>query len=427
LSLPVLPGSEPAASPGGFKKTFDALSIKNYRWYWLGFLAAFLANYILIPSQAWLAYDLTHSAFKLGLVSAAQGIPMIAISLFSGGIIDRVRKRSVIISTQVLTLLNTLSIAILIQTGNVEYWHLLLSSFLAGTILAFNTPTRMAIVAELVPREKLFNAFALNNGGSNTARIAGPALAGILIAFAGTQAAYFCSVAFYLVATLTMTLIKPGPKPAAARGETVLDNLRGGFQFLKLHNIIIILIVMEFAITLFGMPYQGLMPVFADILSITPDRYGFMLSAVGIGALVGSLTVASLGNYKRKGLLLLIAGTCFGVMVLLFGNSANLGSLLHIGPAAYYLALFFLMIIGMSSSSYTATSSTVIQMSASDEFRGRVTSFFSIIMGLYPISIMIAGTMSEAFGAPRTLTIWGICLVVFMLIMAFSTSRIRSL
>jgi MFS family permease len=417
----------PTAQQSGRFKTFDALSILNYRLYWLGSLASFFANYILIPSQAWLAYELTHSAFKLGLVSAAQGVPMVLIVLFSGVIIDRVQKRSIILVTQSITLLNTLTIAILLATGQIQYWHLLVSSFLAGVVGAFNTPARYSIVAELVPREKMFNAFALNNGGSNAARVAGPALAGVIIAFGGTKTAYFCAAGFYLVATLTMTLLKPTSKLGLTGGGSMIKNLGEGVSYLKLHNFIIVLLVMEFVLTLFGMPYQGLMPVFADILKVDSKAYGFMLSAVGIGAVVGSLAIASLGNFKKKGILLVTAGTLFGLILILFANSVHLGSLWHMESGAYYLATFFLVFVGMSTTSYTATSSTIIQMFVSDEFRGRVTSFYSINLGLYPVSIMVAGAMAEWVGAPMTLTIWGGCLAAFMLIVTFTNKTIRGL
>ena len=311
--------------------------------------------------------------------------------------------------------------AILIFTGAIQYWHLLLSSFLAGVNLAFNMPTRYSIVAELVPKEKLFNAFALNNGGSNSARIAGPALAGVLIALGGNQTAYFCAVGFYIIGVFTMTMLKPTRRLENIPGESMMKNLAKGAHYLRINNILIVLLIMEFVLTLFGMPYQGLMPVFADILKVNSKAYGFMLSATGIGALIGALAVASLGNFRRKGLLLLTTGSVFGVVVILFANSANMGS--H----AYYLSILWLMAIGICSSSYTATSSTIFQMTTSDEFRGRVTSYFSIILGLYPISIMVAGAMAEKLNAPLTLTIWGACLTVFMLVMLLTNRRIRGI
>ncbi|MBN1189134.1 MAG: MFS transporter [Dehalococcoidales bacterium] len=408
-------------------RTFDALSIRDYRLFWLGSLTTFLANFILMTSQAWLAYELTHSALKLGLVSAAQGAPMVLIALFSGVIIDRVQKRTLILLTQSVTVVNTLTIGVLLSTHQVQYWHLLVSSCVAGVVAAFYIPARYSIVAELVPKEKIFNAFALNNSGQNTARVAGPAIAGLLIALAGTESAYYCSAGCFLIGTLTMTFLKPSSKLGLASAGSMIKNMIQGFSYLRLNSIIIILLIMEFALTLFGMPYQGLMPVIADILNVDSKAYGFMLSAVGIGAVIGSLAIASLGNFKRKGLLLLGAGILFGAILMLFANSAGLGSLLHLDQRTYYLAMALLLFIGACTTTYTATSTTIIQMQASDEYRGRVTSFYSIVLGLYPISITIAGALAEGVGATFTLTLWGGCLAAFMLIMALTNPRIRRL
>jgi MFS family permease len=424
----MLPGSESTTIPKyGWQKTFDALSIRNYRWYWLGALASYFGNYIQVPAQAWLAFQLTHSALKLGLVSAAQGVPTVLIALFSGVIIDRVQKRSVIVLSQAFLLVNTLAIAILISTGLIQYWHLLIASFLTGVNNAFNTPTRYAIVAELVPTEKIYNAFALNNGGANAARVVAPSLAGVLMAVAGTQSAYYCAAGFYIIATFTMAALSPTSKSVPVASRSIVADLTEGLRYLKVHNIIIFLLVMELVITLFGMPYQGLMPVFADILQVNSGRYGFMLSAVGIGAVIGSLTIASLGNFKRKGQLLLIMGIVFGIMLVLFANSVSIGKVLNVGLNTYYLATFWLMLVGMASTSYTMTSATIVQLSVTNDFRGRVTSFYSIILGLYPISIMIAGAMAQWLGGQVTITMWGICLTLFMLITNFSHSRIRQL
>ncbi len=425
---PLPPDSGSVAVPKrGWQKTFDALSIRNYRWYWLGALASYFGNYIQVPAQAWLAYQLTHSALKLGLVSAAQGVPTILIALFSGVIIDRMQKRSIIIFSQAFILTNTLAVAILITTGLIQYWHLLIASFLTGVNNAFNTPTRYAIVAELVPRDKIYNAFALNNGGSNTARVVAPSLAGVLIALAGTQSAYYCAAGFYVIATFTMAALSATSKPVLTSGSSIISNLTEGLRYLQVNNIIIILLIMEFALTLFGMPYQGLMPVFADILKVNSERYGFMLSAIGIGAVIGSLTIASLGNFKRKGRLLLIMGTTFGIMLILFANSVSIGKILNLGQNAYYLAMAWLVFVGMASTSYTLTSATIIQMSVTDDFRGRITSVYTIILGLYPISIMIAGAMAQWLGGQTTLTLWGTGLTLFMLITAFVSRRVRRL
>ncbi len=420
-------GENLTAPKTGWRATFDALSLRNYRIFWFGTLTSYFAGQMQAPTQAWLAYQLTHSPLLLGVSVAVQGLPQIIASLFSGAIIDRIQKRDVIAWTQAATIVTTLAIAILITTNRVLYWHVLVASVLNGITMAFNMPARNAIVAELVPREKIYNAFALNNGGSNVARIGGPALAGVLIAVIGTQGAYYVGVTFNLLAIITISLLPATSKLGLIKDRSILSNFREGLGYVRLHNIILVLLGMEVILTLFGMSYQGLMPVFAELLGTKSQGYGFMMSAVGIGSLVGAIGIASLGNFGKKGLVLIGSGILFGVTLILFGNSGSLGSWLQLGQSTLYLAAFFLVIIGICSAAYTATSITIIQLFVSDEFRGRTTSLYQMVVSFYPFSILISSAAAQALGAPMALTIGGSCLAIFMLSIAALSRRVRKL
>jgi MFS family permease len=408
-----------------WRTTFAALSLANYRTYWFGTLASYFASQMQLPTQAWLAYELTNSPLLLGLTTAMEGVPRIIVSLLSGVIIDRVEKRNVIIAAQASTVVFSLTIAILITTGHIQYWHLLVSSFANGVNQGFNIPARTAIVADMVPREKLYNAFALNNGGNNLARIAGPALAGVLIGFIGTQGAYYVGVGFNIIAIATIASLPTTGRSNLVARQHMWSTFKEGLQYLRTHSVIPVLLGMEITITIFGMSYQGLMPVFAKLFEAGPEGYGFMMAATGVGALVASLTIASLGNFKKKGAVLLGAGAVLGVILVIFGNTRAVGLWLGLSASVYHLAIFFLVIIGVTSAGYAATSLTIIQMNVSDEFRGRMTAFFQMVIGFYPISILIAGAAAEALGAPMALTIGGSCLTVFMLSMAFLYPPVR--
>jgi len=416
-----------SSSKLGWRTTLDALSVRNYRIYWSGTVASYFAGQMQIPTQSWLAYELTSSPLLLGLTMAMQGIPQLLISPISGVIIDRIQKRNIIILTQAFTIAIMLAIAILITTGHIQYWHLLVSSFLNGFNQAFNMPARNSIVPELVPKDKIYNAFALNNGGANVARIAGPALAGVLIGLVGTQGAYYVGVGFNVLAIATISLLPPTSKLGLISGKSITTNFKEGFRYLRLHNILLVLLGMEIILTFFGMSYQGLMPVFAELLKVKSEGYGFMMAAVGIGSLIGSLGIASLGNFKRKGMVLLSAGIVFGIFLLLFGNAGYIGTYLNIGIHAYYLAAFFLIIVGISSTSYTATSLTIFQMNISDEFRGRMTSIYQTVIALYPFSILLSSAVAEFIGAPLTLTIGGTGLAISMLLIFCFGQRVRKL
>jgi MFS family permease len=410
----------------GKRSMFSALGYPNFRNYWLGVNVLFFAGMLVAPAQAWLAYQLTHSALQLTLVAAMQAFPMVVLAPFSGVIIDRVQKRDVIIIAQIVTLVLAVTIAVLIATGHIHYWHLLVSSFISGITWAFGMTARNSITAELVPGDKLYTSISLTNAGANVAGVVGPAISGILIGAFGVQGAYFAGIGFYLIGLLIISQVPPTSKLGQETAGSIGKNMSEGLGYLRLHRLIIIILIMEMAITLFGASYQGLMPVFADLLHADSTRYGFMLAAVGIGSTIGALGLASLGNFKRKGLVLLFGGLIFGVILVLFANAGGLGKSLHLGSNSYFLALILLVVIGISFNSYTTTSNTVVQMNVENEYRGRMTSLYCMVIGFYPIGSLIIGALAETMGAPLALTIFGSCLVLSMII-AFTLRRMRRL
>lgn len=425
-----LPSANPTtkkAADRGLKSTFYALTIRDYRTFWSGSVASFFAGQMQIPTQAWLAYQITNSALLLGLTYAAQGISQMLVAPFGGLLIDRMSKRNLIIITQVMTVLINLAIALLITTGQVQFWHILVSSFLGGAVNGVNMATRNAFVAELVPTDKLFNAIALNNTGLNIARIAGPALAGVLIGFISTQGAYYVGIGFNILAIITISFIPAGRPSAISKSQSALEQLKDGFRYLKIHNLILILLIMEIGLTLFGMWFQGMMPVLANLLNADSTKYGFMMSAIGVGSLFGALTIAYFGNLKRKNLLLVTSGIAFGIFLVILGNSTGISDYLHISSGVYYLAIVLLMLLGIASTAYTATSMTIIQMYVSNEFRGRITSLYQMVLAVYPFSILISSALANKLGLPMTLTIGGVALIAFMLIIPIAFKRILKL
>jgi MFS family permease len=252
---------------------------------------------------------------------------------------------------------------------------------------------RYAIVAELVPVQKLYNATALNNAGSNAVATAGPAISGILIGVVGVQGAYYVGIVFYVIGIIIIGLLPATSNLSRVSRGPVLKNYTEGIKYLRLQKAIVVILMMEMALTFFGTSYQGLIPVFANLLNQQSEGYGFMLAAVGIGSMVGSLSVASL---KRKGLVLLITGIVLGIFLGLFANMGEMGNILKLGQSNFYLALVLLAGIGFFITSYTTTSNTIVQMSTSDEFRGRITSFYSMVIGFYPLTTFVMGAMAEA-------------------------------
>jgi MFS family permease len=416
-----------SASKSRGQSAFGSLASRSFRIYWLGLLLMFLGSQILQPAQAWLTFELTHSPLKLTLVLAVQSVPMLLLCLYSGVVIDRIQKRDVIIISQGLTAAVALAIALLVAAGHIQYWHLLISSFLGGINAAFMITARNSIIAELVPRERLFNAMALYSVGANAAGIAGPALSGTLMGLRSIQFAYFAGIILSVVGIIVIIFLPATSTLNRTSGGSTLRNLIEGLRYLKVQKLLVMLLVMELALTLFGMCYQGLIPVFADLLGEKSEGYGFMLSATGVGSLLGSLGVVSLGNFKKKGRLLLATGIAFGAALVFFANTGSLGSLLRLGNTSIFLASALLIVIGVFVTGYTTTSSTLIQMNVTDEFRGRVTSVYGMVVGFYPVATLGVGAIAEALGAPLALTIAGSCLAVFMLAIAIISLRVRRL
>lgn len=406
---------KPILAKRSWQSIFDALTITSYRKYWLGLMVLFFAGQLQATAQSWLAYQLTQSPLKLTLVLAMQSVPMFLLSMYSGVIVDRIQKRNVIVFTQTITTLVVGIVAVLIATNHIQYWHLLVSSFIGGINGAFNMTARNAIIAELVPREKLYNAIALNNVGSNAAAIAGPAISGILIGSVGMQGAYYAAIVFYIVGIVMMGTLPLTGQLARVHTGSMVKNLVEGIRYLRGQRPVVILLLLELSLTLFGVIYSGLMPVFAELWNLKSEGYGFLLAASGIGSVLGSLAVASLGNFKRKGLLILISGIIFGVTLLLFANTKFLSGFLHLDSMLFYLACIFLVAVGLTATAYATTSNTNIQMNSSDEFRGRVNGVYSMIVALYPLATLGLGAMAESMGAPLALSI---CAGILTLIMA---------
>jgi MFS family permease len=303
----------------------------------------------------------------------------------------------------------------------------LIASFLTGITASFNMTARYAIVAELVPSDRIYNASALNNAGSNLVATAGPAISGILIGVVGVEGAYYAGILFYLIGMIFFWMLPATSNLSRAKHGPIFKEYAEGLRYLRLQKVIIIILIMEFVLTLFGTSYQGLFPVFAELLNQESAGYGFMLAATGIGAMLGSLAVAALGNYKRKGMVLLVTGIALGISLALFANMGQLGTILHMGGSNYYLALVLAMFTGFFITAYTTTSNALVQLNTSNEYRGRVTSFFSMVVGFYPMTTFIMGAIAEGLGAPAALTIGAAGLTIFMVIMTIFSQRIRRL
>jgi MFS family permease len=368
-------------------------------------------------ARGWLVYTMTDSALALGLVAAGIGVPLIIFSAFGGVVADRVRKKNLIFVTQICLGFINLILAILITTQNITLWHLVVASFLMGIIFSFSMPTRQAFIVELVSDEELTNAIAMNSVAMNVCRIASPALAGILIKIIGIGGVYWLVVLSYVFIVFTITRIRIEGKTSVMPNVPILHDVVAGVRFIGRHRILLPLLIIAVISILFATSYQTLMPVFAKtIFQKGETGLGILMSAAGIGALCGSTFLASLGDIRRKGLIMIMTGSVFGSFQFFFGFSGS-----------FYQALFFLFFVGAGGSMYMTLIVSLIMGHTPQELTGRVMSIFTITFGLMPLAMLPAGALAEAFGAPIVVSVGGGILVLFLFLLGAGNPFVRKI
>lgn len=397
-----------------------ALRYPAYRAYWIGTLASVSGFQILGFGQLWLIHELTGSPLYLGYVGLANALPAIALNLFGGVFADKLDKRRLIIVTQALSFSLIFLLATLTLLKVVEVWHILTIAFIAGAVNAFDQPARQALYPHLIERKVMMSAVALNSSIWQGTRIVAPAVAGLIVAWAGTAAAFYIAGAGFFVMGLVLYRLKLPPIESSARGGAG-QGIVEGLSFIRKNSIFSFLIGMTFFNSMFGMAYVILMPVFAvDVFKVGADGQGLLLSAGGVGALITTLWLGSQRTFRHKGLLLIGGATMFGLSLVTFGLTAR-----FIG--SYPLALVILFASGVFNSTYMVSVMSSLQMMVPDRLRGRVMGFYGMTWNIMPLGGMQAGAIASFIGAPFAVAIGGMLVSIFALGPALVNSRVRNL
>ncbi|MCB9249902.1 MAG: MFS transporter [Ignavibacteriales bacterium] len=386
------------------KDILRALKSRNYRLFFSGQGISLIGTWMQQIALGWLVYRLTDSAFLLGLVSFASQIPTFLLASFAGVLADRYDKHKIIIITQTFAMIQAAILSILTLMGIVHIWHIISLSILLGLINAFDMPTRQTFVIDLVEDKKdLPNAIALNSSMFNAARLIGPTIAGILISLYGEGICFLINAVSYIAVIIGLLLMRIEPKIREAKKEKVLRGLKEGvkyaYDFIPIRTLLILIAI----ISLSGMPYTVLMPIFAkDILHGNANTLGYLLGSVGIGAFTGAIYLASRKTVLGLGRLIAIASTIFAVGLLLFSFSTSL---------IFSIPLMFVAGLGMMMQ--MASSNTLLQTIVDDDKRGRIMSLYVMaFMGTAPFGSLIAGSLASKIGAPYTVLLSGItCLL----------------
>jgi len=391
-------GSE--SRPMVFKKTFQAFTYRQFRLLWIGAFTSTVGTWMQEVAQNWLILTLTASTFLLGLDAFLGDVPILLFSLLGGVIADRVDRRKMLLASQYLQMSFAFSLAILIHTHLVSVCHILLLSFMTGSAQAFGGPAYQALVPMLVDKKDLPNAIALNSIQFNLARIVGPLAAGVAFTTFGAPTCFALN-GFSFVAVITaLSCLKVRSIPKAS-GEKILTDLRGGFSFLRHQPILLALNVLAFCSTFLGIPLMTLLPVFArNVFRQGVEGYSSLMAILGGGAVLGALLVAALGGSLHKGKVTLYLQLILGGLVVVFGLSRHL-----------WFSRALLFFGGMALVAIFALVTSLVQLQAPEEMRGRIMSFYMIAFrGGMPLGSLVSGFFANRFPPPTVLACNGLLL-----------------
>ncbi len=403
------------------KRTFNSLGVTSYRNLWIGFLLQMGGMQMLLLTGGFYIYELTESASLLGIATASAAIPAVSLALFGGAFADRFEKKRVIQIGQGVSLLVALFVAVSISTGTITWVHLVAASFVQGSAMPLMMPARQAIIPQLVGMDRLQNAIALNSMVMSLSFMAAPALAGILIAVVGIETVYYIISGMYLGGLFFTQLL---PKlEAAARGKsaTILGDIKAGLKYVSSNRIILLLMFLSLMTVVFAMPIRFILPIFAkDVFEVGPEGLGPMMSAMGLGALGGTLVIATLGKVARRGLALAVSGILSGLTLLGFAAMS------YFAPT-YIAGLAILALVGLIQAARMTLNSSLMMEYAEQEYRGRVMSLFSLVMGIMPAGVLPITLMTDRMGAPIALGIMAALLVLVATTMLLASPRLRQL
>lgn len=403
-----------ASSP--LANTFRALKHRNFRFFFLGQFVSLTGTWMQSVAQSWLVYRLTGSVVLLGLIGFASQIPVFLLAPIGGAVADRHNRRRILLVTQTLAMTFACVLAALTLTGAVEVWHLFVIAACFGVTNAFDIPTRQSFVVDMVGKEDLLNAIALNSSMFNGARIVGPAIAGLLVAWVGEGWCFFLNALSYIAVIGGFLLMKIETIVRPATGST-LANIKEGFGFVVKTPPIRALLLLLGLVSLMGMPYAVLMPIFADqILGGGSSTLGFLMGASGAGALIAALVLASRKSVFGLGRWVAFASGGFGAALILFSFSN-----------VFWLSAVLLVPVGFSMMTQMSSSNTLIQAMVPDELRGRVMSVYSMMfMGMAPLGAVSAGALAGLLGAPNTVALGGLVCIAGAIIFGLRLPKLET-
>jgi MFS family permease len=393
---------------------FRALSYPNFFWFWSSYFISNVGSWMQSITMGWLLFELTSSPFYLGLFSSLRMVMLISFFILGGIMSDRIDRRKIMLAIQVVAALTSLVLAILVTTHLIRVWHIFVLGALTSTTWAFEQPVRQALIPQLVSRDDLVNALALNAVTWNGAGLLGPSLVGMSIGRIGIDGCFYVNVASYLVVIAALLRMVVPPNQRDSNRLTVLQSLAGAFAYVRREAVILTFLLVSALFNIFGRSYVTLLPVFAkEVLRVGASGFGYIAAGPGLGTIIGSLTLASLGRVRASRKLMILLLLAFSACLCGFALTGH-----------FWLAFCLLVMVGTLSTVFETLLSTSIQLRVEESFRGRVSGFYGLTGGgLREFGGMQAGFLAEWTSAPFAIATGAVVLAVVGFI--FLGSRLK--
>jgi MFS transporter, DHA1 family, staphyloferrin A biosynthesis exporter len=395
---------------------FSSLRHRDYRFLWIGTLFLSAGQWIQQVTLGWLLYELSGSPVLLGAMHAVRALPFLFIGPFAGVAADRFDRRGILLVTVPIMIVSCVLMGLLVASGQLGVWHILLFSGFTAVIWAINNPVRQTLVPNLVPRRDLMNAIALNSAGFNSQKVIGPAIGGLLIAAMGPSENFFVQAGFYGMVLYLFSMMRVPPTPPNARKSSVASNFREGLSYVRRDPMILAMLVAALVPPLFSLPVtMAMLPVFQkDVYGVGPEGLGALMAGPGFGAVIATLGLASISHrVKRQGLLMLIDLVLLGIAMIIFSQAPTLP-----------LAVIALVGVGIFQMAFFTLNHTLLQSIVPDELRGRVNAIFMADHGVGPAGSLLAGILTQAIGASYTVAIFGGIVLLLAGLLAWKSPRL---
>lgn len=408
----------PTATPELTGGTFKALRHRNFQLYVGGQLVSLAGTWMQNIAQGWLVYQISGSAAMLGVVGFASAIPAFLVAPWAGVVIDRVDKRNLLVGTQLIQMLLAFVLAFLSFTGLVQVWHVIVLAILLGAVNSFDGPARQAFVVDMVGRDDLPNAIAINSMTFNAARVIGPAFGGVLLATVGSAWCFAINGLSFMAVILSLLAMRIPATPKRNDPRSPWEQLKSGVAYSVRHPELRGLLLLALFFSTFGIAYMTVLPAFVDrILKVGPTGFGLITSAAGLGAVSGALFVAKYGDRGYRGRLLFTAAMIFPLVLTLFALNSN-----------FILALLLTYLLGVGFMLEFTQINTLLQTRVEDQMRGRVLSLYTLtFFGFTPFGNLLVGALGEAVGLSLALIIMAAITLVSAVIIFWRTPQLKLL